>query len=159
MDINPPPTITHLAMPVGDAAADHYPAASTANPNAEHSKQSKFIHTTRRLLNGLLSILSYSYLSPFLIFSPIAVAAHVAHLGLYTSFSLNLLALILYAAFIAAITEELAEKTGPVTGALINITLGNTPEVIVLIIALRKGEIEVVQAAIVSHPRQPHTHA
>lgn len=157
MDIDYAPTNNDLVVPIGDAATDSTPEPSTPSLLEEKLKQSKLIRPIRQSLKALLTILSYSYLSPFLIFSPIAIAAHLAHFDLYTSFSLNLLALIPYAAFIATITEELAEKTSPVIGALINVSLGNTPEFIVLIIALRKGDMEVVQAAVVSHQLQPRS--
>lgn len=151
MDISRVSTISYPTVPIGDAATDTDLDPSTPSLLEEQSKRVKFIRTSRRFRKTLLSVLSYSYLSPLLTFSPIAVAAHAAHLGLHTSFGLNLVALIPYAAIIATIPEDLAEMTGPVVGALINVTLGNTPELIVLIIALKKGEMKVVQAAIVSN--------
>lgn len=151
MDISQVSTISYPTVPIGDAATDTNLDPSTTSLPEDQTKRAKFNRISRRFFKTLLSILCYSYLSPLLVFSPIAVAAHATHLGLHTSFGLNLVALIPYAAFIAAITEELAEMTGAVVGALINVTLGNTPELIVLIIALKKGETKVVQAAIVSH--------
>src|SRR4051794_17128714 len=45
-------------------------------------------------------------------------------------------------------TEQLAEKTGPTLGGLLNATFGNAAELIIAIIALSKGLNEVVKASL-----------
>ena len=46
-------------------------------------------------------------------------------------------------------TEELAAKSGPGIGGLLNVTFGNAPELIIALIALNAGLQEVVKASIV----------
>jgi Ca2+:H+ antiporter len=46
-------------------------------------------------------------------------------------------------------TEELAAKTGPGIGGLLNVTFGNAPELIIAFFALKEGLHEVVKASIV----------
>src|SRR6476619_4675180 len=46
-------------------------------------------------------------------------------------------------------TEELAVRSGPGIGGLLNVTFGNAPELIIALFALNKGLHEVVKASIV----------
>src|SRR4051812_34571713 len=46
-------------------------------------------------------------------------------------------------------TEELAERSGPGIGGLLNVTFGNAPELIIALFALGKGLHEVVKASLV----------
>jgi Ca2+:H+ antiporter len=62
-------------------------------------------------------------------------------------FSLNFLAIIPLAAVLSFATEEIAGRLGETLGGLVNATFGNAVELIVSIVALRAGEIEVVQAS------------
>jgi Ca2+:H+ antiporter len=62
-------------------------------------------------------------------------------------FSLNFVAIIPLAAVLSFATEEIASRLGETLGGLVNATFGNAVELIVSIVALRAGEIEVVQAS------------
>ncbi len=53
------------------------------------------------------------------------------------------------AAMMGLATEELAAKTGPGLGSLLNVTFGNAPEMIIALFALNAGLYEVVKASIV----------
>ncbi len=46
-------------------------------------------------------------------------------------------------------TEELAARSGPGIGGLLNVTFGNAPEIIIAFFALREGLQEVVKASLV----------
>src|SRR3954449_12058300 len=46
-------------------------------------------------------------------------------------------------------TEELADRSGPGIGGLLNVTFGNAPELIIALFALGKGLHEVVKATLV----------
>ena len=46
-------------------------------------------------------------------------------------------------------TEELAERSGPGIGGLLNVTFGNAPELIIALFALAEGLQEVVKASII----------
>ncbi|KAL2264786.1 hypothetical protein VTJ83DRAFT_7296 [Remersonia thermophila] len=62
-------------------------------------------------------------------------------------FTLNFFAIIPLAAVLSFATEEIAARLGDTLGGLVNATFGNAVELIVSIVALRAGEIEVVQAS------------
>ena len=53
------------------------------------------------------------------------------------------------AALMGLATEELAAKSGPGIGGLLNVTFGNAPELIIALFALNAGLQEVVKASIV----------
>ena len=46
-------------------------------------------------------------------------------------------------------TEELATRSGPGIGGLLNVTFGNAPELIIALFALNAGLHEVVKASII----------
>src|SRR4051795_5496759 len=53
------------------------------------------------------------------------------------------------AALMSQATQELAARSGPGIGGLLNVTFGNAPELIIALFALGKGLQEVVKAALV----------
>ncbi len=53
------------------------------------------------------------------------------------------------AALMARATEELAARSGPGIGGLLNVTFGNAPELIIALFALNAGLHEVVKASII----------
>jgi Ca2+:H+ antiporter len=63
-------------------------------------------------------------------------------------FLLAALSLVPLAGIIGVGTEELARKSGPALGGLLNATFGNAAELIIAIIALHQGHIELVKASI-----------
>jgi Ca2+:H+ antiporter len=65
------------------------------------------------------------------------------------TFASSALAVIPLAALIGRATEELADRSGPGIGGLVNVTFGNAPELIIAIFALANGLHEVVKASLV----------
>ncbi|MEA2371455.1 MAG: Ca2+:H+ antiporter [Solirubrobacteraceae bacterium] len=65
------------------------------------------------------------------------------------TFLSSALAVIPLAALIGRATEELAERSGPGIGGLVNVTFGNAPELIIALFALGGGLHEVVKASLV----------
>jgi Ca2+:H+ antiporter len=59
------------------------------------------------------------------------------------------LALIPIASLIVHATEEIAARTGPAIGGLLNATFGNLPELIISVVALRAGLLEMVRASLI----------
>ena len=53
------------------------------------------------------------------------------------------------AALMGRATEELAARSGPGIGGLLNVTFGNAPEIIIALFALSAGLHEVVKASLV----------
>ncbi|MGV1048935.1 MAG: calcium/proton exchanger [Solirubrobacterales bacterium] len=89
----------------------------------------------------------YPYLLAPLI--PIAVALELAGVPATVVFATSALGIIPTAALMGRATEELAARSGPGIGGLLNVTFGNAPELIIALFALGKGLQEVVKASIV----------
>jgi Ca2+:H+ antiporter len=64
-------------------------------------------------------------------------------------FATSALGIVPTAALMGRATEELAARSGPGIGGLLNVTFGNAPELIIALFALGQGLHEVVKASIV----------
>jgi len=85
-------------------------------------------------------------LAPFI---PLAVALEVADASATVIFFVAAIGIIPTAALMGVATEELAARSGPGIGGLLNVTFGNAPELIIALFALGAGLHEVVKASIV----------
>jgi Ca2+:H+ antiporter len=85
-------------------------------------------------------------LAPFI---PIAILLRVIDAGAGLIFFSAALGVIPTAALMGRATEEVAARSGPGIGGLLNVTFGNAPELIIALFALEKGLQEVVKASIV----------
>jgi Ca2+:H+ antiporter len=83
------------------------------------------------------------------VFIPVAIALELAHADPKLIFGAAALGVIPTAALMGMATEELAAKSGPGIGGLLNVTFGNAPELIIAFFALLEGLQEVVKASIV----------
>ena len=88
---------------------------------------------------------------PYLLvpFIPAAVALELAHAAAGLIFFSAALGVIPTAALMGRATEEVAAKSGPGIGGLLNVTFGNAPELIIALFALEAGLQEVVKASII----------
>jgi Ca2+:H+ antiporter len=88
---------------------------------------------------------------PYLLvpFIPLAIALDLAHVSASVIFFTAALGIIPTAALMGQATEELAARSGPGIGGLLNVTFGNAPELIIALFALAEGLHEVVKASIV----------
>jgi Ca2+:H+ antiporter len=80
---------------------------------------------------------------------PLAVALDLAGAPATVVFAASALGIIPTAALMGRATEELAARSGPGIGGLLNVTFGNAPELIIALFALGQGLQEVVKASIV----------
>ena len=80
---------------------------------------------------------------------PAAVALELTHASAGIIFAAAALGIIPTAALMGRATEELAARSGPGIGGLLNVTFGNAPELIIALFALSQGLHEVVKASIV----------
>jgi Ca2+:H+ antiporter len=80
---------------------------------------------------------------------PVAVVLELTHAGATIVFAAAALGIIPTAALMGRATEELAARSGPGIGGLLNVTFGNAPELIIALFALNQGLQEVVKASIV----------
>src|SRR5215218_10157525 len=88
---------------------------------------------------------------PYLLvpFIPVAVVLELAHASATIVFITSALGVIPTAALMGRATEELATRSGPGIGGLLNVTFGNAPELIIAFFALHEGLQEVVKASLV----------
>ena len=83
-----------------------------------------------------------------LIFVPVAIALELIHANPIAIFAASGMAIIPLAGWMGRATEHLAEKLGEGLGGLLNATFGNAAELIIALMALRKGLFDVVKASI-----------
>jgi Ca2+:H+ antiporter len=88
---------------------------------------------------------------PYLLvpFIPLAVGLDLANVSAEVIFFTAALGIIPTAALMGLATEELATRSGPGIGGLLNVTFGNAPELIIALFALGEGLQEVVKASII----------
>ena len=101
----------------------------------------------RKREQGLLAGGMWPYLlTPFI---PIALVLDIAGASDVAIFFTAALGIIPTAALMSLATEELAARSGPGIGGLLNVTFGNAPELIIALFALGEGLHEVVKATLV----------
>jgi len=88
---------------------------------------------------------------PYLLvpFIPLAIVLELVHASATVVFFVAAIGIIPTAALMGRATEELAERSGPGIGGLLNVTFGNAPELIIALFALNAGLHEVVKASII----------
>ncbi|KFX95633.1 hypothetical protein V490_03749 [Pseudogymnoascus sp. VKM F-3557] len=88
-----------------------------------------------------------NYVNVLLFFVPLGIVAGLSGWDPVTVFTLNFFAIVPLAAVLSFATEEISMKLGETLGGLMNATFGNAVELIVSIVALRNGEIRIVQSS------------
>lgn len=83
-----------------------------------------------------------------LVFVPAAVVLELAHAAPLAIFVASALAILPLAGMIGHATEELAARTGPQVGGLLNATFGNVTELIIACFLLLEGKNDIVKASI-----------
>lgn len=87
-------------------------------------------------------------LNLLLVFVPAAFILEFTHSRPILVFAASALAIIPLAGLMGKATEHLAEKLGEGVGGLLNATFGNAAELIIAVMALRKGLYDVVKASL-----------
>ncbi|MDA2919817.1 calcium/proton exchanger [Desulfobacterota bacterium AH_259_B03_O07] len=95
-----------------------------------------------------LGYINVDPLGLLLIFLPISIALDLIHASPVWIFITSALSIIPLAGFLGKATEELAKHVGPGIGGLLNATFGNAAELIIAIMALRRGLFDIVKASI-----------
>ena len=80
---------------------------------------------------------------------PVAVVLDLLGAPAAAVFGTSALGIVPTAALMGRATEELAARSGPGIGGLLNVTFGNAPELIIALFALGQGLHQVVKASIV----------
>src|SRR6478752_3917746 len=82
-------------------------------------------------------------------FVPIALLLDLTDASPSLVFATSALGIVPTAALMGEATEQLAARSGPGIGGLLNVTFGNAPELIIAFFALIEGLQEVVKASLV----------
>jgi len=98
-----------------------------------------------RLIDGTRSEMVFTYL---LLLVPLSLALAYFDAPPVLVFLSSAAAIIPLAEWVRRATEQLAEHAGSVIGGLLNVTFGNSAELILAIFVLRSGNIAVVKATI-----------
>lgn len=88
------------------------------------------------------------FIYALLLFVPLAGLAHWLHWDPTLQFAASMLAIVPLAKLMGTATEEVALRTGPGIGGLLNATFGNATELIIALFALNAGLYTIVQASI-----------
>jgi Ca2+:H+ antiporter len=80
---------------------------------------------------------------------PVAIAFDRAAVSAPLVFLVAAVVIVPLAGLIVRSTEQVAERTGPAVGGLLNATFGNLPELIIAVVALRAGLIDIVRASLI----------
>ncbi|KAJ3401321.1 hypothetical protein CcCBS67573_g00371 [Chytriomyces confervae] len=128
---------------------DAVPSGSTATAIAahDHSKTKKVVTIMSSLYSIWRRIIVFNILA--IIFVPLGIISFVLKWGDIPTFVLNVCAIIPLAKLLDYSTDQLSMRVGQTIGGLLNATFGNAIELIVSILALRKGELRVVQASLI----------
>ena len=99
---------------------------------------------------GIIGFLFSGQGWPYLLvpFIPLAIVLELSHADAVLLFAFSALGVIPTAALMGRATEELAARSGPGIGGLLNVTFGNAPEIIIALFALNEGLQEVVKASL-----------
>ncbi|KAK4049879.1 hypothetical protein OIO90_005268 [Microbotryomycetes sp. JL221] len=153
-------TVIEGAQPQDAIAVTISPAAGPQTPGVGADGQQR-PPLTKRLLEPTVPVgkppgwracikatIKYSWLNVLLLMVPVAWAMEYSHQSSTAIFITSGLAIIPCAALLSFATEELANRVGDAFGGLLNATFGNAVELIISILALIKGELKIVQSAI-----------
>src|SRR5579859_8243611 len=100
-----------------------------------------------RIVDPILTILFSNYVNVLLVFLPLGIISGALGWSPPLVFVFNFLAIMPLAALLSFATEELSKKVGQTIGGLLNASFGNATELIVSIVALKEGQIRLVQAS------------
>src|SRR3954454_24663272 len=83
------------------------------------------------------------------VITAVAAIAHYGEAGAVLTFAIAAVALAGQAWMVSFATEQVGERLSPAATGLMQSTLGNLPELFVVIFALQKGEVVVAQTSII----------
>ena len=103
----------------------------------------------RNIIEHLRLIFLRSWLNILLIFVPAGIIVYAVGINPNVVFALNAIAVIPLAGLLTFATECLAHRLSPTIAALLNVSFGNSVELIIFIIALVQNQIRIVQASLI----------
>ncbi|MBK5652919.1 MAG: calcium/proton exchanger, partial [Rhizobium sp.] len=128
----------------GSLSDEHTPLIGRTQ---NHENESRFSTIPKHVIHLTYATLASNYVNVLLVFVPLGIIAGIMGWNPTAVFVLNFIAIIPLAALLSFATEELSAKLGQTLGGLMNATFGNAVELIVSIVALKQGEIRIVQSS------------
>lgn len=119
------------------------------NENGSSTQEKLENPVVRQLVDNLKIIFLRSWLNVLLIFVPAGIIVYASGIDKNVVFALNAVAVIPLAGLLTFATECIAHRTSPTIAALMNVSFGNSVELIIFIIALIQNQIRIVQASLV----------
>ena len=141
---------------------DHFRSVFSKKQTAGMDSENKFVRIPAQVLHVTKVTLYSNYVNILLVFVPLGIVAGATGWNPTTVFILNFFAIVPLAAVLSFATEEISVKLGQTMGGLLNATFGNAVELIVglnalrlasannlqvSVVALRNGEIRIVQSS------------
>ncbi|KUJ21740.1 Calcium/proton exchanger [Mollisia scopiformis] len=117
------------------------------NHTAGMESENKFVRYPANVMQATKVTLYSNYVNILLVFVPVGIVAGAMGWNPTVVFFLNFFAIVPLAAVLSFATEEISMKLGQTMGGLLNATFGNAVELIVSIVALREGQIRIVQSS------------
>jgi len=102
-------------------------------------------HAQTTLVGDIWTVLCSSYINVLLVFVPVGLLSGALEWSPQMQFITNFFALMPLASLLSYSTEELSKTAGKAWGSLLNVTFGNATEIIIGIVALRNGEVRLIQ--------------
>ncbi|KAM3512215.1 hypothetical protein MY11210_004133 [Beauveria gryllotalpidicola] len=136
---------THHHRPTSGSTLKHFLINTRYTPGTDHD--SIAVRSAAMTWHITKVTLLSNYINFLLVMVPIGIAAGMLKWSAIAVFTINFFAIIPLAAVLSFATEEISMKLGDALGGLLNATFGNAVELIVSIVALRDGQIEVVQSS------------
>jgi len=110
-------------------------------------RETTFRNRNTSAIQILRKIIFSNYINVMLIFLPFGIISGAIGWPAVLTFVFNFLALLALASVLSFATEELSKKVGQTISGLLNTSFGNATELIVSIVALKQGQVKLVQAS------------
>ncbi|KAL8960388.1 MAG: hypothetical protein Q9193_002900 [Seirophora villosa] len=107
--------------------------ADDARNNAENATEKPTAPRWKRIYMALKEILFSSWANVLLVFVPAGIACKAARVKPTIIFAMNALAIVPLAGLLSSATESVAHRLGNTKGALLNVSFGNTVELIIFV--------------------------
>ncbi|KAK3711082.1 Vacuolar calcium ion transporter [Vermiconidia calcicola] len=130
-----------------DSGNERTPLIDRSNGKPLYEDERAWVRWPMNFMHLTWETLSSNYVNVLLVFVPVGIVLGALGMDPTAVFVVNFLAIVPLAALLSFATEELSAKMGQTIGGLMNASFGNAVELIVSIVALRKGEIRIVQAS------------
>jgi Ca2+:H+ antiporter len=131
-----PNTVSAAASPLNtESAGEKSPPLDEPIPTDKPPYPTRIAAGSKRFVIHTKNALLKSWINVLLIFVPIGIASHFAHLSPTIIFAMNAIAIVPLAGLLAHATETVALRLGDTLGALLNVSFGNAVELIILYVS------------------------